>query len=118
VPEIKTPKSGNTLAWNVAKSQSFKSGTGKFTTAMKVYVPWWKRKTLWILGVTILIIILIQIDVDTGGSLYDIAVGIFNWVRTQPWLTLSIGGGIGYFVRDRAIQLVSRHEIMPGLEKK
>jgi hypothetical protein len=85
---------------------------------MKVYVPWWKRKTLWILVSTIVVLLLLQIDVDTGGSMYGFLIDIFNWLRTQPWLTMAIGGGIGYFVRDRAIQLVSRHELMPGLEKR
>lgn len=117
LPTGKTPKSGSTLSWGVANPSSFKSG-GQFTTAMKVYVPWWKRRTFWLLVGLVAFFVLVQIDIDTGGSLYDMGVAMFNWLRTQPWLTLLVGGAIGYFVRDRAVQLVSRHDILPDVEKK
>jgi len=117
VKELITPKSGSTVSWGVAGPNTMKPG-GQFTTAMKVYVPWWRRKTLWTLVGAVALLLILQIDVDTDGSMYGLVIDIFNWLRTQPWLTTAIGGGIGYFVRDRAIQLVSRHELMPGLEKK
>lgn len=122
--EMKTPRSGTsggTIGWNVALPGLMSPQAGKFTQAMKVWVPWYKRKPFYILVAAVAIALLVQIDIDTQpdeaagkvGALYGLVTTVFNWVRTQPWLTLAVGGVIGIFIQNRPVQLVSRHEIPP-----
>lgn len=118
--EASTPRKGSTISWGrTPHPGSMKSvSSGQYTTAMKVYIPWWKRKTFWTLVGFVSLLLAIQIEVDTSGSISGIVHKIFNWVRTQPWVTAAIAGGLGYFIRDRAIALIPRHEILSNTEDK
>lgn len=114
--DAQTPRKGSTISWS--RSIKSSSNKGQFTMAMKVFVPWWKRKPFWMLIGFVMFLLAVQIEVDSGGLISGAVVGVFRWVRTQPWITAMIAGGFGYFIRDRAIALIPRHEILPDEEKK
>jgi len=110
-----TPKKGSTIGWSASPRPK---SSGQYTMAMKVYVPWWKRKPFWMLCGFVMFLLAVQIEVDSGGLISGIIRRSFNWVRTQPWITAMLAGGFGYFIRDRAIALIPRHEIIPEEGKK
>lgn len=113
--ESQTPKKSSTSFWKTTSTPS--PSRGQFTMAMKIFVPWWKRKPFWMLMGLVLFLLGVQIEVDSGGWISGIISKAFVWVRTQPWITAMIAGGFGYFIRDRAIALIPRHEIPPEGKK-